>query len=205
MMSSAENVGIELEIKQLNLKRANIKRSLTASEKLTSRPDVASLDLEERLTNHRKLWAEFESIQSRLELINSNTPEIIARHENERDVFENRYYAISAMFEKLIAENPTRRSGPSSSGSRESSVELTSHSGNNDNTILHSRLPFLSLPKFTSTYETWLGFSDTFKALVDDRTDIKDVEKLVHLKSCVQEAAAEVIASIETSSDNYKV
>ena len=100
MMSSAENVGIELEIKQLNLKRANIKRSLTASEKLTSSSDVASLDLEERLNNHRKLCADFESIQSRLELINSNTPELIARHENERDVFENRYYAISAMFKK---------------------------------------------------------------------------------------------------------
>ena len=55
-----------------------------------------------------------------------------------------------------------------------------------------------------SLYETWLGFSETFKALVDDRIDIRDIEKLVPLKGCLQKAAAEVIASIETSSNNYK-
>ena len=166
MTSSVENVETELEIKELNLKRGNIKRSLTASEKITSRSDSAFLELEERLIYHRRIWADFEIIQSRLELINSNTPELVARHESERDSFENRYYTISANLKKIISENLAIRSSTTSSGSSEhiSSVELTLHSGNNDNAILHSRLPFLNLPKSTGTYETWLGFSDTFKA-----------------------------------------
>ena len=207
MSPGAKNVAAELEVKELMLKRGNIKRSLTASEKLTSRSDLASLDLEERLINHRKLWSEFEIVQSQLDLINSGTPELVARHEHERDSFEDRYYAISAFFKKSISQNSAISGGPTISvaSGHNSSAELTSHSGNNDNANLHSRLPFLSLPTFTGTYETWLGFYDTFKALVDDRTDIKDVEKLVHLKGCLQEGAAEVIASIETSSDNYKV
>ena len=63
----------------------------------------------------------------------------------------------------------------------------------------------LSDIKVLSLYETWLGFSETFKALVEDRTDIRDIEKLVPMKGCLQKAAAVVIASIETSSNNYKV
>ena len=67
------------------------------------------------------------------------------------------------------------------------------------------KLLFLNLPKFSGNYETWLGFSDTFKALVESNSKIQDVEKLVHLKSCLDKDASEVISSIETSSENYKV
>ena len=69
----------------------------------------------------------------------------------------------------------------------------------------HYKLPALNLPKFSGKYETWLGFSDTFKALVDSNKNIQDVEKLVHLKSCSENEAAEVIASMPTSSENYQV
>ncbi|XP_033229135.1 uncharacterized protein LOC117180750 [Belonocnema kinseyi] len=129
---------IEAEIKELNLKRVIIKRSLTA-----------------------------------------NTEDLVARHENERESFESRYYSISGKFNKLITENPAIIFNPSvnsGSNNRNSSVDLASDSVNSDKTIsTHSKLPFLSLPKFTGTYEMWLGFSNTFKALVDDRSEIKNV------------------------------
>ncbi|XP_033229074.1 uncharacterized protein LOC117180693 [Belonocnema kinseyi] len=48
-------------------------------------------------------------------------------------------------------------------------------------------------------------FADTRKALVDRNSNIQDVEKLVHLKSCLEDEASDLIASIETSSENYKV
>ena len=109
------------------LKRGNIKRSLTASEKLTSRSDLTSLDLEERLINHRKLWSEFEIVQSQLDLINSGTPELVVRHEQECNSVEDRYYAISAFFKKSISLNSAISSGPSISvaSGHNSSAELT--------------------------------------------------------------------------------
>ncbi|XP_076763724.1 uncharacterized protein LOC143431095 [Xylocopa sonorina] len=50
-----------------------------------------------------------------------------------------------------------------------------------------------------------LGFHDLFKSLVDDDNNIPDIEKLYHLKGCLKDEAAEVIASIEMSSENYRV
>ena len=61
------------------------------------------------------------------------------------------------------------------------------------------------MPSFSGSYESWLGFHDLFKSLVDDDKDIPEIEKLYHLKGCLKDEAAEVLASIELSSENYKV
>ncbi|CAK9809183.1 hypothetical protein ANTQUA_LOCUS5922, partial [Anthophora quadrimaculata] len=66
-------------------------------------------------------------------------------------------------------------------------------------------LPRINLPSFSGSYESWLGFHDLFKSLVDDDKDIPDIEKLYHLKGCLRGEAAEVLASIELSSENYRV
>ncbi|CAK9796219.1 hypothetical protein ANTPLA_LOCUS696 [Anthophora plagiata] len=66
-------------------------------------------------------------------------------------------------------------------------------------------LPRINLPSFSGSYESWLGFHDLFKSLVDDDKDIPDIEKLYHLKGCLRDEAAEALASIELSSENYRV
>ncbi|CAK9799187.1 hypothetical protein ANTPLA_LOCUS1923 [Anthophora plagiata] len=66
-------------------------------------------------------------------------------------------------------------------------------------------LPRVNLPSFSGSYESWLGFHDLFKSLVDDDKEIPDIEKLYHLKGCLKDEAAEILASIELSSENYKV
>ncbi|XP_033229727.1 uncharacterized protein LOC117181275 [Belonocnema kinseyi] len=66
-------------------------------------------------------------------------------------------------------------------------------------------LPCVNLPTFSGSYEAWLGFHDLFKSLVDNDDEIPDIEKLYHLKGSLKGEAAEIIASIELSSENYKV
>ena len=66
-------------------------------------------------------------------------------------------------------------------------------------------LPRVNLPSFSGSYESWLGFHELFKSLVDDDKEIPDIGKLYHLKGCLRDEAAEVIASIELSSENYTV
>ena len=65
--------------------------------------------------------------------------------------------------------------------------------------------PRLNLPFFSGSYESWLGFHDIFKALVDDDKYLPAIEKLYHLKGCLKDETAEIIASLELSSENYIV
>lgn len=66
-------------------------------------------------------------------------------------------------------------------------------------------LPRINLQTFSGSYEAWLGFHDLFKSLIDNNKDIPDIEKLYHLKGCLKDEAAEVLESLELSSENYKV
>ena len=67
-----------------------------------------------------------------------------------------------------------------------------------------AKLPSLNIPTFSGSYDTWLGFHNFFKSLVDDK-NITDIKKLYYLKGCLKGDAEEVIASIALSSDNYSV
>ena len=200
-MAESEN------IKELNVKRGTIKRTLTFTEttlaQITATSDLTALDLEERLEKHKALWSEFDSIQTRLDLLVTDPTEVPKQIE-ERTSFENRYFTISGRIKKILTENPRLRFTTASSSSVSSLVDQPFTASRNSEANNY-KLPFLNLPKFSGNYETWLGFSDTFKALVDSNSKIQDVEKLVHLKSCLDKDAAEVISSIETSSENYKV
>lgn len=61
------------------------------------------------------------------------------------------------------------------------------------------------MPAFNGSYDTWLGFHDLFKSLVDDDRTLSDIHKLYYLKGCLQDDATQVLSSIELSSENYKV
>ena len=66
------------------------------------------------------------------------------------------------------------------------------------------KLPPLNLPFVSGSYESWLRFHDIFKSLVDDDKDLPAIEKLYHLKGCLKDEAAEILPSLELSSENYK-
>lgn len=66
------------------------------------------------------------------------------------------------------------------------------------------KLPVAEIPKFDGSPNTWLSFSNSFVAMVDSRSDINDVVKLMYLKNCVQGAAAKKIAHILITPENYQ-
>ncbi|XP_071580899.1 uncharacterized protein [Temnothorax nylanderi] len=54
-------------------------------------------------------------------------------------------------------------------------------------------------------YEAWMGFYDNFKSIVHDNANLTPVQKLQYLRSSLTDEAAQVIQSLETSSQNYEV
>ena len=76
---------------------------------------------------------------------------------------------------------------------------------NTRHVFLDTNLPKLSLPNFSGSFDTWLGFRDTFNSMVHNNAQVPDIYKFHYLQSCVKNEAAEVIASLETSSANYSV
>ena len=117
--------------------------------------------------------------------------------------YEDKYYAaygkamtlLKESSQIIVSNQPTASTSSLSNARENSSIFQTSKKS----------LPRVNLPSFSGSYESWLGFHDLFKSLVDDDKDIPEIEKLYHLKGCLKDEAAEVLASIELSSENYKV
>ncbi|KAJ8945553.1 hypothetical protein NQ318_020399 [Aromia moschata] len=67
------------------------------------------------------------------------------------------------------------------------------------------KLPTINLPKFNGEYNVWLEFHDTFSSLIHANSEISDIQKFHYLRASLVEGAAQVIAAIEFSEQNYKV
>lgn len=66
-----------------------------------------------------------------------------------------------------------------------------------------SRLPELPLPSFNGDFNYWPTFRDRFSALVGDRTDIPNIDKMQHLIGSLRGAASDAIRNIPVSAANY--
>lgn len=72
------------------------------------------------------------------------------------------------------------------------------------NTIhIHFPLSKLDFPTFSGKYDEWLGFKDTFNAIIHNDRTIPKVKKLRYLKSYVKGNTAQVIKNIEISEASY--
>ncbi|XP_043471734.1 uncharacterized protein LOC122504616 [Leptopilina heterotoma] len=216
------------QLKLLKKQRGNIKRLLTCSEtvltSINETLDLDSLHLEERLKKHTPLWESFDKIQSEIETILDDETETVG-HETERTSFENRYYEISGSFNKFIKKqktaiinNPSQilnvvdetnsESNQEQNSSTTVPIQSASTSVTNEfQTRFPSRfeLPKLQTPTFQGGYDTWLTFHDSFKSMCHDNPTLSSIQKFHYLKACLKDEAAELIASIETTSQNYFV
>ncbi|XP_037959094.1 uncharacterized protein LOC119688490 [Teleopsis dalmanni] len=66
-----------------------------------------------------------------------------------------------------------------------------------------SRLPELQLPTFSGNIIDWPHFISMFGTIVDDSTELSNLEKLQHLRSCLKGSALDAIKSLEISDTNY--
>jgi len=65
------------------------------------------------------------------------------------------------------------------------------------------KLPKIDLPMFSGTYEDWYSYQDTFEKLIHMNSSLTEIEKFHYLRSSLKDKAAEIIKSIETTTDNY--
>lgn len=193
------------QLSSLITQRATLKSQLTRTENtlksINSKTDLESLDLEGRLTAHLTLWDRFSDIQNQVESIADKNPENTAAHESERVNFESRFYVISGTIKKHL-KKLQNDSASISTESRRVAGNGTDE-GFRHNSTFH--LPKLEAPTFNGSFDTWLSFYDSFKSMCHDNSAIPTIQKFHYLKACLKGDAAEIIASLETSTENYTV
>ena len=178
---------------------------------------------------------EFEKIQDTLEsLVKENDEDEEKKNEDERAHFENRYYLICGRVKSLIKKGLHRPisvlsniSFPSdnlSSVAPASNSPLNNPEENSDSNIISQnndqtrnetsnpshrfqkvKYPDLKIPTFSGSFDTWLSFFDSFNSMIHNDPDLPTIQKFHYLKSCLAGNAANILSSLATTTENYKV
>ncbi|XP_065091625.1 uncharacterized protein LOC135712602 [Ochlerotatus camptorhynchus] len=143
-----------------------------------------------RLDHIENVWARLEDVQTELESIEQDE-QGKRMHEEVRTAFEERLFAIKAdLTSKLpVLSNDARIPQPIGHNSALSGLKL----------------PTISLPEFDGDYMQWLGFHDTFLALIHANPDVPEIQKFHYLKAAVKGEAAQLIETIAISAANYNL
>jgi len=183
-------------------KRAHIRASATRLKNFLETFNVnqgSRYDITERKQKLAELWNQFEVIQSRIEsLENADTAVIdkvtlLEQQIQQRTSFENPYFSLMSRYEAVL-EQFNQLEIPASSN-------IESNHGSSRETRV--KLPKIDLPVFSGTYEDWYSYQDTFEKLIHMNSSLTEIEKFHHLRSSLKDKAAEIIKSIETTTDNY--
>ncbi|XP_062542527.1 uncharacterized protein LOC134210502 [Armigeres subalbatus] len=143
-----------------------------------------------RLEYLNNMWTTLEEVQGQLEDIECGEQ---GRQVNAdiRANFEPRLFQIkAALLSKLPVLNQARI--PESSSSPSSA-------------LAGLKLPTISLPEFNGDYMQWLGFHDTFLALIHSNSDVAAIQKFHYLRAALKGEAAQLIESIAICSANYNL
>ena len=68
-----------------------------------------------------------------------------------------------------------------------------------------SRLPKLTIKKFSGQPSGWQEFWDNFSSSVHENSGLNDIDRFVHLRSLVEGTAYDTIARLALTAANYKV
>lgn len=208
--------------------RTNCKTRLTKFKTFLDKCIIENTAVEEiqlRLNKMDENWKEYDKAQLGLETLAPS-----ANREIERSEFEEIHFRYCTIATKMISDHRQSLSPePGSHGGevnhltriaqleaelnaqrkkelvnlRELVARNTTPSDETFEKVRNIRLPTLTLPIFSGGYGEWLGFRDAFSAIIHDDPSIPKIQKLRYLQAKLKGEAAQVIESIETSSDNY--
>ncbi|KAK6749210.1 hypothetical protein RB195_001670 [Necator americanus] len=99
---------------------------------------------------------------------------------------------LSNADQKRAAQNPTTYHT-----SAEQHLELSP--------ALRVKYPQLKLPHFDGQNESWEEFWDTFSLIIDQNSQLNDLEKILYLKDSIRGKAQQAIRSIPMRSSNYRL
>lgn len=187
----------EEELKKLKIRRGQIKAQCTrALNTVTSDAvhDMPLAQLTERKAKIQATWSSFDEVQAKIESL-QDAVELLDEHDHERAEYEEAYYNIIAKFQDLIIA----RNGVNNSEEDGWPILVNQ----NQPSARNLRLPKIDLPSFSGTYEEWYPFHDMFHSLIHRDLSITEIQKFHYLKSSLKGEAAEIIQSLEVSSENY--
>lgn len=75
---------------------------------------------------------------------------------------------------------------------------------NKDMRHMRPKLPEISCPVFDGDYRQWFAFTELFRALIHDRTDIGVVEKMVYLQRNLSGEALSLVKNLALTENNYE-
>lgn len=193
-----------LTLSEAKNKRAHIRASATRLKTFIEGYDPnqgSRHDVSERKAKLSDLWNQFETVQSRIETIenedlaNTDKDALLAQQFQQRVGFENPYFQLVSRYNTILEQFDRR----------EASASTSNELNNLGNPTRQSRvkLPKIELPVFSGSYEDWYSYQDTFEKLIHTNDILDDIEKFHYLRSSLRNTAAEVISSIEITTDNY--
>jgi len=188
-MNSEENPAV------LKKQRAIVKgcctRIRTYVESITTFSSSIVAQLEERKSRLDGYWSEYNTLQTRLEMVDD-------AEVDDRAIFEEAFYTLSAKIrEMLLSASPSRHAAaslPSTSGAHE-----------NSGTLNRVRLPEIKLPTFSGKYDEWFPFFDTFNSLIHSNASLSNIQRFQYLRTSLSGDARNVVNSLEISDANYDV
>jgi len=118
-------------------------------------------------------------------------------HEQARTEYEEIYFRIVSQFQDLILANEAFNVELARIQIIiKSTIQFQAHTNN-------LRLPKIDLPSFSGSFEEWYLFYDTFQSLIHNNQAISGIQKFHYLKSALKGEAAEVVQSLEITTNNY--
>ncbi|XP_029659435.1 uncharacterized protein LOC115233265 [Formica exsecta] len=194
-------------LKTLKSNRTTIKKTCTRFRTYLTAlnvPVTTIVELRQRLQRFIGLWDNFNEAQSGIEAIES-ADEFEQIHQNERELFEARYFEITVDLETLIERKEQEmrgnlaQHGSDSQQSRDGTPSMLSNNVAND----HLKLPRVTMPTFSGKYEEWNPFRNIFLSMIHQNPTLPSTQKMQYLLSVLRGEAHDVVSSLETSDDNY--
>ncbi|KAG5863647.1 hypothetical protein JTB14_037740 [Gonioctena quinquepunctata] len=198
MANDNNQTDTETESRDLKHKRGSIKANITRCRIYSSKLDLKNisrrcflLELQRRLTNLNPIIHDFNSVQEKIEFLTDNAD----TEQNERDNFESDYYDICSTIEEIL-------------GKRSEQNETQSIISNNNVTSVQSlqlQSPILNLETFNGDYNKWIEFRDCFQAIVGKNAALSGVQKICHLRKCLNRDVLKTIESLSLTDAKYEV
>ena len=100
-----------------------------------------------------------------------------------------------------IRDSDARNNDPEANENNDQ-VQIISNSNRQSPRV---KYPDLKIPTFAGSFDTWLGFYDSFNSMIHNDSDLPTIQKFHYLKGCVTGDAANIISSLATTTENYQV
>ncbi|KAI4490308.1 hypothetical protein M0802_010776 [Mischocyttarus mexicanus] len=168
--------------KRLKGERAHLKARLTHLERLI---EQGKLNISEMRSRHDGLQEQLKDYeQSSVKGLNDGADET---EFTDFDELADRYYAIGTKINEIA------------------STSIPTPSRATAETPRSIALPHVDLPHFDGDLESWPAYKENFVSLIDERTDISEIEKFTYLRGSLRGSARKTLDSYRPTAANYKI